>query len=418
MRIHSLPTPRSTSDHTSSPAGQQLTPPNPAEVDTFMSALEPAKEIARRTLKDMLPKARGGSRTEAAAVQEATDLLLGPVTSTQARDGGGEITRDALDVNSTQDTDGRTARNRAARAQLDANAALEAQRLEAMSPEDRARYEAVKARCLDANDPVAALALQKLLFEGRATGPVLEQLASLSDERTPLAEGVDRTALVTDLVQELATPSAIGQGQRGTCAPTTVAIQLAMENPAEYARIVAGLASPSGEVRLAGGAVLRREPGTTGPDAAGRSQVQHLLGPAMMEMANGARDYDDRTNAGAGAWSNDLDVLYEQVMGREMSDLRVTNDATRAQGMRAIDAELAEGQTVPVAISWGTGYHKVLVTGSETVDGVEYIKYTNPWGREERMPRAEFERRLADVSWDPQVRRQVELSRFAMPIAA
>jgi len=48
----------------------------------------------------------------------------------------------------------------------------------------------------------------------------------------------------------------------GTCAPTTLAIDLAMRNPAEYARIALGLASPEGRVTLAGGLEIQREPGT------------------------------------------------------------------------------------------------------------------------------------------------------------
>ncbi|KFA94021.1 hypothetical protein [Archangium violaceum] len=64
---------------------------------------------------------------------------------------------------------------------------------------------------------------------------------------------------------------------------------------------------------------------------------------------------------------------------------------------------------MPVAVSWGDGYHKLLVTGTETIDGQEYIKYINPWGREERMPREEFEARLADINYDPRAQLQASL---------
>ncbi len=425
MRIPPNLVVRSTLDHTRSSAERDLRHRQGLDADQFEWAVAPKKSLDARALKELLPKALRGERTESSAVREATDLLLGAPVS--RGENGAEVTRDAPDVNSVQDTDPNSARHIAAQAQLDANAALEEQRLAQLSPEDRARYEAVKKRCLDANDPVAALALQKLLLEGKLPGPtdaagegnLLQHLAALSDESTPLAEGVDRNQLVTDLVQELATPSAISQGTVGTCAPTAVIVQLAMENPAEYARIAAGLASPEGEVVLAGGATLKREDGTAAEDGRGRSTVQRLMGPAMMEMANGSRDYDNATDSGAGAWSPELDALYEQVMGRPMSEQRITTDAQRAEAMQTIDAELAQGQSVPVAISWGTGYHKVLVTGTETVDGVEYVKYINPWGREERMPRDEFERRLADVSWDPGLKEQAQASlRAALRFAA
>lgn len=387
--------------------------------DAFHTERAPKKQPNLLPLEKLLPRAVGDARTLADALADATDLLLG---GAMERDSGRDstVTRDAPNVNDAGDLDANDPRHVAARAQLEANATLEAARLAKLSPEDRAKYEAVKQSCLDANDPVAALALQKLLLEGKlpgakdsqGEGTTLDHLAALSDETTPLAEGVDRAQLVTDLVQELATPSAINQGPKGTCAPTTIAVQLAMENPAEYARIVAGLASPDGEVTLKGGATLQREPNTEHDDGSGRSAVQRLMGPPFMEMANGDRNYNNRTDDGRGAWADTLDALYEQVMGRPMEAEVYGTDATpeeQAHAMETIDDVLRAGGEVPTAIEYGTGLHKVLVTGTETIDGVEYVKFTNPWGREERMPRAEFEGRIVDVSYDPRLEQLGEL---------
>jgi hypothetical protein len=154
-------------------------------------------------------------------------------------------------------------------------------------------------------------------------------------------------------------------------------------------------------VTLAGGQTLTREDGTAADDGTGRSVSQRLMGSAFMEFANGDRDYDNATGKGAGAWSDSLDVLYEALTGRTMEDQRLTTDEQRASAMATIDQQLRGGESVPVAVSWGDGYHKVLVTGTETVNGQEYIKYINPWGREERIPREDFEKRLADISIDP-----------------
>ena len=59
-------------------------------------------------------------------------------------------------------------------------------------------------------------------------GTLLDQLALAADPATPRVEGLDRGAFLCDLVQEIATPSAIAQRGVGTCAPTTLAIDLAM----------------------------------------------------------------------------------------------------------------------------------------------------------------------------------------------
>ncbi|MFY0522809.1 hypothetical protein ACN28I_06310 [Archangium gephyra] len=405
-------------------------------MDRFKTIKAPVKQL----FNDFkLPEKLGGERSTRDALSEMDTLFLGPETHGSS-DGGATVVRDAPNVNDRRDTGGplggidlggilgkgktpTPSRKEAAEAQLEANAALEQEQLAKMSPEDRARYEAVQQSCLDAGDPVAALSLQKLLFEGKLPGEealvgggtLLEQLATAADPNTPMAEGLDRGAFLCDLVQELATPSAINQGSVGTCAPTTVAIDLAMQNPAEYARIALGLASPSGEVELAGGQTLTREKGTVLDDGKGRSNVQRLMGSAFMEMANGDRNYVNSTEEGDGAWSNDLDVLYEAVWGRTMSDKRLTTAEQRAGAMDIIDTQLEAGRNVPVAVSWGDGYHKLLVTGTETIDGQEYIKYTNPWGREERMPREEFEARLADINYDPRVQLQALLGGGSVP---
>jgi hypothetical protein len=409
-------------------------------MDIFKTVKAPVKQL----FSDFsLPKKLDDQRSSEDALAEMDTLLLGPETSTSAN--GATVVRDAPNVNDRRDTGGGTgggisggisggfgggisgtlgkpsgkgvSRHEAAEAQLEANAKLEEEHLAKLSPEDRERYEAVKEACLTEGDPVAALSMQKLLFEGKLPGEealvgggtLLEQLATAADPNTPMVEGLDRGAFLCDLVQELATPSAINQGSVGTCAPTTIAIDLAMRNPAEYARIALGLASPSGEVELAGGQTLTREEGTILDDGKGRSNVQRLMGSAFMELGNGNRDYINSTEEGDGAWSNDLDVLNEAVWGRPMSDKRLTTAEQRAGAMDIIDTQLEAGRNVPVALSWGEGYHKVLVTGTEVIDGEEYVTYTNPWGREERMPREEFESRLADINYDPMVQLRASL---------
>jgi hypothetical protein len=39
----------------------------------------------------------------------------------------------------------------------------------------------------------------------------------------------------------------------------------------------------------------------------------------------------------------------------------------------------------------------------EEVDGVQYVKIINPWGREERIPRDDFQSRLQDINYDASV---------------
>lgn len=389
-----------------------------AQRDDLKSALRDAFQIVPRPRKlteldgDALKRLKTALAplTREGALREMEPVLRGWQEATVDPGLGTTILYDAPDVNSEVDTQTTSLTHTAAQRQVEANASLEEEALGAMSEEDRAAYQTVKEGCLAQNDPVAALALQRLLFTGAlpgdadlvGEGSLLQHLTGLADGSTPLADGVDRLQLLTDLVQELANPAAVDQGYRGTCAPTAVAIQLAITHPAEYARVMLGLASPKGEVTMAGGMVFKREPDVSfAPDGTGRALTQRILAPTFMEIANGAGNYHDATGAGEGAWSDTLDRLYEQVFGRPMSESRLTTPDARAHAMQIVDAELAAGNDTPVAIHYGTGLHKVLVTGMETVDGVEYVKIINPWGREERIARDDFQDRLVDINYDP-----------------
>jgi hypothetical protein len=56
---------------------------------------------------------------------------------------------------------------------------------------------------------------------------------------------------------------------------------------------------------------------------------------------------------------------------------------------------------VLVGIWWGDdATHKVLVTGMENINGTDYVRYINPWGREERVTKDEFQSRLYDLNYE------------------
>ena len=331
---------------------------------------------------------------------------------------GSIVVEDAPYVNDSADVNGKRA-DEAARQVAD-NVALEGAALDKLSPKDRARYLAVKNTLLEAGegrpqgDPVAALALQTLLLEGQLPGDkaiggkdnLLTTLSKLN--RQQLAPGLDRQQLLSDVVQEIAVPEAIAQRNRGTCVPTAIEIQLAQTNPAEYVRLISGLASPAGEVTTAGGDVIKREEGVL-DDGTPRALTQKLLAPALMELGDGLADYDnekDQHVGGAldgksGLTAAQADVVLESLYGHDFAFQNTSSAEEKKAGTDFVLSEANAGREVLVAIRWGTGSHKVLVTGSETRDGVEYVKIINPWGREELIPRADFESRLGNVNYDP-----------------
>ncbi|HEX8706455.1 MAG TPA: hypothetical protein VF815_46905 [Myxococcaceae bacterium] len=369
--------------------------------------------------------ARGGADSSARApgvkqALEQIDALLNPPSDETAKDNQKDIYRevlfDSVKVGSKKNTDPSSGLYKKAKAQVEAHQKLEQDLLGQLPREDQQRYQAVKESLMGSKgaNPVAALALQKLLFEGRvpggkdlkAEGNVLQHLAALAGE-APLHEDVNRKELLGQLVQELATPSAIAQGGRGTCAPTALSIDLNIHHPAEYARLMRGLATPKGEVELLSGQKLVREPDTSfEDDNSGRALTQRLMAPALMEKSNGKDNYRDsakKKDRNAGATAGELDELYDAVYGRDMKYMQ--GQKNRGEMMKQIDSELKSGQNVMAGIYFDKtgkeGGHKVLVTGTAREGGKDYIQYINPWGKQERMERAEFESRLKSINYDP-----------------
>ena len=71
-----------------------------------------------------------------------------------------------------------------------------------------------------------------------------------------------REQLVDDVITELMDPNGqVNQGQASTCAPTGLQTLLINTNAAEYARLMKGLLSSTGQVMLANGDTLAIPPG-------------------------------------------------------------------------------------------------------------------------------------------------------------
>jgi len=357
-------------------------------------------------------KERGpGLRSAKDAIAEATEFFqadrsfMSPVDQMV----GGTIVKDPRDVTRVTEQD-----NAAALKQLEKNQALERQALAKLTPSQRAEYLNVAKKLQ--NNPQALLALQVMLLDGRLASPqkacngdtLLGGLDKLANQ--PLAPGMSTSDLLGQVVRELAFPASINQMDKQTCGAASLQIQLARENPAEYVRLVAGLASPSGEVKLANGDTLKREPGWDGFDL--RSMSSRLLQSAFMEYANGAEwDYDPASDkskgttdankglSGYGLEASEIARLAAGLFGREAKQIPekfvdsngdgIADPLTDDQANRI----LAAAPTV-VGLKFADGRfgaHAVLVTGVR--DGRVY--FIDPKdGMEVSMPVAEFKQKL------------------------
>ncbi|MBO9539259.1 hypothetical protein J7643_01550 [bacterium] len=313
------------------------------------------------------------------------------------------IHQDPYDVNGTQAS--------AAKANklLAANAPEEKAALAALDDTRRQQYDRLKS--LTAQDPQGRLALQALLVDGKLTSSrknhagddLLGALDRLAQQ--PLASGLKRTELISDLVQELAIPSAINQKNKNTCAPATMQILWATKEPAELVRVVSGLASPEGRVRLAGGTEIGRVPGTERPDGSSRSASSRLWQAALIELGNGPNaTYDNAKDQNSRGFDGldpiQIGEVLNALTGRKVEKLTIYTHKLDDIISR-IDAQTKAGSPVPIGLKWGErdadgeihGGHMVLATG---IQGGR-LYFNNPWGIEESLPLSEIKARLTNA---------------------
>jgi hypothetical protein len=368
--------------------------------------------------KDMRPLGESQPRGVSTAIFEAKKLLRGDATDKKG-DQGSTVVLDSENANSADDVNQNSKRFQDATGLVKANTLLETEALKKLSAAEQNQYKTVRAQ-LNA-DPVAQLALQTMLLEGKLPGAkelggdkkdtTLSNLNVLATQE--LAPGIDRAQLVADVTQELAVPEGISQGYKGTCAPTTLEIQLAQNNPAEYVRLITGLSSKEGTIVTVRGDTLKREDDWNHASGTDRTLSQQLLAPALMELANGTDNYDNSEDEnqrnyrlfsigdGSGLSVEQVDRALESLYGKDFTFSNVNSDKDRKGAMDLLQAETKAGRSVTVALDWGKGSHKVLVTGFEMRGGVEHVRYINPWGQVEVLPRKEFETRLKNLNYDP-----------------
>jgi hypothetical protein len=239
--------------------------------------------------------------------------------------------------------------------------------------------------------PLGAAALAK--WDSATRGRVLDALSAIAEQ--PLAPGLDRADLLNDLLAELEQPARVTQGLKWTCESASVQILLAERNPAEYARLVAGLAVGAGKVKLADGAEIARVPDWASKTDAWRSWPSRLLQPAFATYGNGELGYDnthDRNSLGkSGLTDPQVVKLASSVFHRPFKALTPEN-STPAARMAWYRAGLDAGWHPIVWVEWSSGH---VVVGEPDRNGRVVID--NPFGALHSLTAKAFEANLHSV---------------------
>lgn len=282
---------------------------------------------------------------------------------------------------------------------------------------------------LTKSDPIARSALMEMLLDGRLTkdkdglgkNDLLGHLVHAA--QSPLTPGLDRSELLTSLIEELDNPTKIAQEGKGTCVATAATIMFARKSPTEYARLVVDLALTAGTTTTVGGAALARNKDWNNDNDYGRTPSVRLLQPALMELGNGfmqyhnGKDMHSLESGGAmasikagwasvreflgrfpfmpgGLSSNGANKILEALTGAPYKQIFMVTRFNRESAFRRVEAASKAGHPVPVGLEWEGGGHKVLLDKIE--GGKAYI--TNPWGQRETIGLAEFKSNLMDAN--------------------
>ncbi len=269
------------------------------------------------------------------------------------------------------------------------------------------------------------------------------------------AEGQNRA--LSELMQNLVNPGRINQGLKGSCAAACMEIYMAEHDPAEYARLVAGLLSREGRARLRSGEELVCDEDVLPPSVSEhrRNPISRLFQVACMEFAYPELDYDNTQDShfkgdesmGTGLEMGAFERLLVAITGKEWKTLSTQhtmmakalaklgiateNAADLARdGLSIIDQSTRKGEHLFATIDLPAvtnragdlvarhAAHKVLVLRIDWDEGLVF--YDDPIDPHERwfdganvriedehgrcsMPIPDFERLLSELSYRPEL---------------
>lgn len=276
------------------------------------------------------------------------------------------------------------------------------QKLNHLSREEENHYRTVRDTVSE--DPAAHRELQNLLLNNQLTqtksskgSSFLSELHRLSTQETP--SSLNQNRLVSSTIREASDPVSIHQLYKATCVATSGMITAAQDNPAEYVRMIRGLASTEGTVELKNGdQISRKELDNYGGSY---TQSQRLLSTSLMEYANPGLEYKDDpdsqfVNIGGcekELYSGLLPWESKRIMeGLHDKEFRVSpmNPLNLDSTRRKIKKYTSKGEPVMAGIQWSSMGHQIAVT--DVKNG--YVHFDNPHGKAEKMDSDEFFHRM------------------------
>jgi len=240
---------------------------------------------------------------------------------------------------------------------------------------------------------------------------------SLDKLATAVASDPAKKSILNDTMYDIANPGRIWQGQAPTCTVSTMQYELAAQQPAEYARLMAGLVA-DGSVTMRGGGKLEVnaqaavEASRANNDR--RSSSEAIFQSAAMEYANGADTYNlaaQESRGGdrhyRGLYPDQIRTMVGELFGVEYETREIANDAQATNELNLIMGREKPNRPVLFDIDMGDFNHCVAL---DKIEG-NYVYFRDPYtGKEASMTKAEFRERLVAVHYALPPERDVEFA--------
>lgn len=242
-------------------------------------------------------------------------------------------------------------------------------------------------------------------------GALLNQVGKdgtrLLDSLDKLASSPSGKALLNDCMYDIVNPGRIWQGQAPTCTVSTMQYELASQQPAEYARLIAGL-GVDGEVTMRGGGTLTTTASTAMLASSWnndrRSTTEAVFQTAAMEYANGGDTYNmfaqenHRSNGETykGLYPEQIRTMVGELFGAKYETREIGSDAEATAELNQIMSQERPNRPVLFDIDMGDFNHCVAL---ERIQG-DRVYYRDPYsGEMESMSKDEFRQKLVAVHY-------------------
>lgn len=247
----------------------------------------------------------------------------------------------------------------------------------------------------------------------RSDGAMLSQVGRdgtrLIDSLDKLASSPTGKALLNDCMFDIVNPGRIWQGQAPTCTVSSMQYELASQQPAEYARLIAGLGT-DGHVTMRGGGTLTVSASAAMVSSAlnrdRRSTTEAVFQSAAMDFANGADAYSLTAQESRGAdgrvyrglFPDQIRTMVGELFGAKYETLEIGTDAEATTELNEIMSQERPNRPVLFDIDMGDFNHCVAL---EKIVG-NRVYYRDPYtGDMQSMSKDDFRKRLVAVHYAP-----------------